>query len=326
MIILFTSIPDGFAAGNFMKKSSIKTIAIIGAGTIGSSWAALFLAYGYDVVVSDPSPDAEANTRRMIDSAWLTLQELGKVQNEANRNNLRFEPELEKALEGVDFVQENAPEREDFKIDLFARMDAILPEHVIISSSSSGLLVSRMQSRCNYPQRCVLGHPFNPPHVIPLVEVVGGERTSEECIQRTMDFYREVGKHPIRLNREIRGHIANRLQAAVWREVMHLVNENIASVQDIDAAMSKGPGLRWALLGPQAVFDLAGGNAGLAHLIDHLQPAMESWMDDLGNPRMTPELRERMIEGALQARNGKSVEELQRYRDDRLVKILKSIS
>lgn len=309
-----------------MKKSSIKTIAIIGAGTIGSSWAALFLAYGYHVVVSDPSPDAEANTRRMIDSAWLTLQELGKVQNEANRNNLRFEPELEKALVDVDFVQENAPEREDFKIDLFARMDAILPEHVIISSSSSGLLVSRMQSRCKYPQRCVLGHPFNPPHVIPLVEVVGGESTSEECIQQTMDFYREVGKHPIRLNREIRGHIANRLQAAVWREVMHLVNENIASVQDIDAAMSKGPGLRWALLGPQAVFDLAGGNAGLAHLIDHLQPAMESWMDDLGNPRMTPELRERMVEGALQARNGKSIEELQRYRDDHLVEILKSIS
>ncbi len=326
MIILFTSIPDVYAAGNFMKKSSIKTIAIIGAGTIGSSWAALFLAYGYHVVVSDPSPDAEATTRRMIDSAWLTLQELGKVQNEANRNNLRFEPELEKALVDVDFVQENAPEREDFKIDLFARMDAILPEHVIISSSSSGLLVSRMQSRCTYPQRCVLGHPFNPPHVIPLVEVVGGEHTSEDCIQRTMDFYREVGKHPIRLNREIRGHIANRLQAAVWREVMHLVNENIASVQDIDAAMSKGPGLRWALLGPQAVFDLAGGNAGLAHLIDHLQPAMESWMDDLGNPRMTPELRERMIEGALQARNGKSIEELQRYRDDRLVEILKSIS
>lgn len=308
-----------------MKNSSIKTIAIIGAGTIGSSWAALFLAYGYHVVVSDPAPDAEQHTQTLIDSAWLTLRELGKVQDESFRHNLRFEPVVEKALEGVDFVQENAPEREDFKIELFARMDAVLPEQVIISSSSSGLLVSRMQSRCRHPQRCVLGHPFNPPHVIPLVEVVGGSRTSEDTIQRAMDFYLAVGKHPIRLNREITGHIANRLQAAVWREVMHLVNENVASVQDIDAAMSKGPGLRWAIFGPQAVFDLAGGRAGLAHLIDHLQPALENWMDDLGNPRMTPELRERMIEGAKQAREGQSFEDLLRYRDSHLIDILRSL-
>ncbi|AFK61921.1 3-hydroxyacyl-CoA dehydrogenase, C-terminal domain-containing protein 3 [Advenella kashmirensis WT001] len=282
-----------------MDNRNIKTIAIIGAGTIGSSWAALFLAHGYHVVVSDPAPDVEANTRTLIDSAWQTLRELGKVKNESFLHNLRFEADLHKALENVDFVQENAPEREDFKISLFAKMDALLPEHVIISSSSSGLLVSRMQSQCRYPQRCVLGHPFNPPHVIPLVEVVGGEQTSEDTIARTLAFYRAVGKHPIRLNKEIAGHIANRLQAAVWREVMHLVNENVASVQDIDAAMSKGPGLRWAIFGPQMVFDLAGGRAGLAHLIDHLQPAIESWMDDLGNPRMTPELRARMV----QARN-----------------------
>ncbi|MGX9934987.1 3-hydroxyacyl-CoA dehydrogenase NAD-binding domain-containing protein [Advenella kashmirensis] len=308
-----------------MDNRNIKTIAIIGAGTIGSSWAALFLAYGYHVVVSDPAPDVEANTRTLIDSAWQTLRELGKVQDESFLDNLRFEADLHKALENVDFVQENAPEREDFKISLFAKMDALLPEHVIISSSSSGLLVSRMQSQCRYPQRCVLGHPFNPPHVIPLVEVVGGEQTSEDTIERTLQFYRAVGKHPIRLNKEIAGHIANRLQAAVWREVMHLVNENVASVQDIDAAMSKGPGLRWAIFGPQMVFDLAGGRAGLAHLIDHLQPAIETWMDDLGNPRMTPELRERMVQGTQQAREDKSFESLLRYRDSHLIDILKSL-
>jgi len=308
-----------------MDNRNIKTIAIIGAGTIGSSWAALFLAHGYHVVVSDPAPDVEANTRTLIDSAWQTLRELGKVKNESFLHNLRFEADLHKALENVDFVQENAPEREDFKISLFAKMDALLPEHVIISSSSSGLLVSRMQSQCRYPQRCVLGHPFNPPHVIPLVEVVGGEQTSEDTIERTLDFYRAVGKHPIRLNKEIAGHIANRLQAAVWREVMHLVNENVASVQDIDAAMSKGPGLRWAIFGPQMVFDLAGGRAGLAHLIDHLQPAIETWMDDLGNPRMTPELRERMVQGTQQARENKSFESLLRYRDSHLIDILKSL-
>ncbi|RZT99649.1 3-hydroxyacyl-CoA dehydrogenase [Advenella incenata] len=308
-----------------MDNRNIKTIAIIGAGTIGSSWAALFLAHGYHVVVSDPAPDVEANTRTLIDSAWQTLRELGKVKNESFLDNLRFESDLNKALENVDFVQENAPEREDFKISLFAKMDAVLPEHVIISSSSSGLLVSRMQSQCRYPQRCVLGHPFNPPHVIPLVEVVGGEQTSEDTIERTLQFYRAIGKHPIRLNKEIAGHIANRLQAAVWREVMHLVNENVASVQDIDAAMSKGPGLRWAIFGPQMVFDLAGGRAGLAHLIDHLQPAIETWMDDLGNPRMTPELRERMVQGTKQAREDKSFESLLRYRDSHLIDILKSL-
>jgi 3-hydroxyacyl-CoA dehydrogenase len=308
-----------------MDNRNIKTIAIIGAGTIGSSWAALFLAHGYHVVVSDPAPDVEANTRTLIDSAWQTLRELGKVKNESFLDNLRFEADLNKALENVDFVQENAPEREDFKISLFAKMDAVLPEHVIISSSSSGLLVSRMQSQCRYPQRCVLGHPFNPPHVIPLVEVVGGEQTSEDTIERTLQFYRAIGKHPIRLNKEIAGHIANRLQAAVWREVMHLVNENVASVQDIDAAMSKGPGLRWAIFGPQMVFDLAGGRAGLAHLIDHLQPAIETWMDDLGNPRMTPELRERMVQGTKQAREDKSFESLLRYRDSHLIDILKSL-
>ncbi len=308
-----------------MDNRNIKTIAVIGAGTIGSSWAALFLAHGYHVVVSDPAPDVEANTRTLIDSAWQTLRELGKVKNESFLDNLRFEADLHKALENVDFVQENAPEREDFKISLFAKMDAVLPEHVIISSSSSGLLVSRMQSQCRYPQRCVLGHPFNPPHVIPLVEVVGGEQTSEDTIERTLQFYRAIGKHPIRLNKEIAGHIANRLQAAVWREVMHLVNENVASVQDIDAAMSKGPGLRWAIFGPQMVFDLAGGRAGLAHLIDHLQPAIETWMDDLGNPRMTPELRERMVQGTKQAREDKSFESLLRYRDSHLIDILKSL-
>ncbi|MHC8946203.1 3-hydroxyacyl-CoA dehydrogenase NAD-binding domain-containing protein [Advenella incenata] len=308
-----------------MDNRNIKTIAIIGAGTIGSSWAALFLAHGYHVVVSDPAPDVEANTRTLIDSAWQTLRELGKVKNESFLDNLRFEADLNKALENVDFVQENAPEREDFKISLFAKMDAVLPEHVIISSSSSGLLVSRMQSQCRYPQRCVLGHPFNPPHVIPLVEVVGGEQTSEDTIERTLQFYRAIGKHPIRLNKEIAGHIANRLQAAVWREVMHLVNENVASVQDIDAAMSKGPGLRWAIFGPQMVFDLAGGRAGLAHLIDHLQPAIETWMDDLGNPRMTPELRECMVQGTKQAREDKSFESLLRYRDSHLIDILKSL-
>ncbi len=308
-----------------MDNRNIKTIAIVGAGTIGSSWAALFLAHGYHVVVSDPAPDVETNTRTLIDSAWQTLRELGKVKNESFLDNLRFETDLHKALENVDFVQENAPEREDFKISLFAKMDAVLPEHVIISSSSSGLLVSRMQSQCRYPQRCVLGHPFNPPHVIPLVEVVGGEQTSEDTIERTLQFYRALGKHPIRLNKEIAGHIANRLQAAVWREVMHLVNENVASAQDIDAAMSMGPGLRWAIFGPQMVFDLAGGRAGLAHLIDHLQPAIETWMDDLGNPRMTPELRERMVQGTQQAREDKSFESLLRYRDRHLIDILKSL-
>lgn len=304
---------------------AIRRVAIVGAGTIGASWAALFLARGLEVVVSDPAPDAESLTRARVQAAWPVLAELGHVLPGASADGLRFEPELEAALAGADFVQENAPEREDFKTSLFARMDAVLPPHVIVASSSSGLIMSRLQSQCRHASRFVIGHPFNPPHLIPLVEVVGGEQTSADTIDRCIAFYRNLGKYPIRLNKEVPGHIANRLQAALWREAIHLAAENVASVADIDAAVSQGPGLRWALFGPHMTFNLGGGAGGLANFMDHLLGPVQTWWDDLGAPNVTPELQQRLIAGVNAEAGTRSIADLVQARDAQLTALLKTL-
>ncbi|MFF7399984.1 3-hydroxyacyl-CoA dehydrogenase NAD-binding domain-containing protein [Achromobacter sp. NPDC008082] len=305
---------------------SIRRVAIVGAGTIGASWAALFLAHGLEVVVSDPAGDAEAQTRARVAAAWPVLKELGRVAGGASSDALRFEPDLAAALADVDFVQENAPEREDFKIDLFARMDAILPPHVIVASSSSGLIMSRLQSRCQHPERFVIGHPFNPPHLIPLVEVVGGDKTSADTIDRSIAFYQAMGKYPIRLNKEVPGHIANRLQAAVWREAIHLAAENVASVADIDAAVSQGPGLRWALFGPHMTFNLGGGAGGLEQFMHHLLGPVQTWWDDLGAPVVTPELQRKLIEGVNAEAGQRSIADLVQTRDAQLTALIKTLN
>lgn len=305
---------------------SIRRVAIVGAGTIGASWAALFLAHGLEVVVSDPASDAEAQTRARVAAAWPVLKELGRVAEGASSDALHFEPDLTAALADVDFVQENAPEREDFKIDLFARMDAILPPHVIVASSSSGLIMSRLQSRCQHPERFVIGHPFNPPHLIPLVEVVGGDKTSADTIDRSIAFYQAMGKYPIRLNKEVPGHIANRLQAAVWREAIHLAAENVASVADIDAAISQGPGLRWALFGPHMTFNLGGGEGGLTQFMHHLLGPVQTWWDDLGAPVVTPELQRKLIEGVNAEAGQRSIADLVQTRDAQLTALIKTLN
>ncbi|MPS81383.1 MAG: 3-hydroxyacyl-CoA dehydrogenase [Achromobacter sp.] len=302
---------------------SIRRVAIVGAGTIGASWAALFLAHGLSVVVSDPAPDAEAQTRARVQAAWPVLKELGRVAEGASFDALVFEPDLARALVDADFVQENAPEREDFKIDLFTRMDALLPAHVIVASSSSGLIMSRLQARCQHPERFVIGHPFNPPHLIPLVEVVGGDKTSSEVIDQSIAFYKAIGKYPIRLNKEVPGHIANRLQAALWREAIHLAAENVASVADIDAAVSQGPGLRWALFGPHMTFNLGGGAGGLANFMDHLLGPVQTWWDDLGAPEMTQELQRKLIEGVAAEAGQRSIADIVHARDAQLTALIK---
>jgi 3-hydroxyacyl-CoA dehydrogenase len=261
-------------------------IAVIGAGTIGASWAAIFLARGHDVSASDPSPNGEAFARRFIDNAWPALQALGLVAAGASPARFSFHATPAAACAGASFVQESGPEREDIKIALFAEMDAALPKDVVIASSSSGLLISRVTTACKHPERCVIGHPFNPPHLIPLVEVVGGDKTSPETIAKAMEFYRALGKHPIHIRKEVRGHVANRLQAALWREAVSLVADGVVSVADADAAIAYGPGLRWALMGPHLTFHLAGGEGGMPHFMSHLGPAVQSWIDDLGNPKL----------------------------------------
>jgi 3-hydroxyacyl-CoA dehydrogenase len=273
-----------------------KRVAVVGTGVIGASWAAYFLAQGLEVACTDPGPGAEERLRDAVARHWPSLEKLGLAPG-ASIAGLSFHAELEAALAGAEFVQENGPEREDLKIDLFRRMDAALPPQVILASSSSGLLMSRVQSACRHPERVLLGHPFNPPHLIPLVEVIGGEKTSAEAVALAMAFYAAIGKKPIHPRKEVKGHIANRLQAALWREAFHLVEQGVATVADIDTAIAHGPGLRWALLGPFVNLHLSGGEGGMRHLLDHLGGPIESWWQDLGAPAMTESLKAKIVAG-----------------------------
>jgi 3-hydroxyacyl-CoA dehydrogenase len=300
-----------------------KRISVIGSGTIGASWAAYFLARGFEVAAYDPAPNGEDFARRFIDNAWPTLEKLKAVQPGADRKRLSFFKDPAAASKGAAFVQESGPEREDLKIELFAAIDGAAPAESVIASSSSGLLISRVTAKCKHPERCVIGHPFNPPHLIPLVEVVGGGKTSPDAVTKAMNFYREIGKHPIHIKKEVRGHAANRLQAALWREAIHLVTEGVVSVADADAAIAYGPGLRWALMGPHLTFHMAGGDGGMKHFMAHLGPALQSWMDELGTPRLDPKTQEAIIDGVTEEVAGRSMDDLRRWRDRKLIEILR---
>ncbi|HYM73567.1 MAG TPA: 3-hydroxyacyl-CoA dehydrogenase NAD-binding domain-containing protein, partial [Stellaceae bacterium] len=274
-----------------MTQPAVNRVAVIGAGTIGASWAAVFLARGLTVRASDPAPGAEEFLHGFIAAAWPSLARLGELPAEPPWAALSFHPDPESALAGAEFVQESAPEREDLKRALLARLDAALDPAIVIASSSSGLLMSRIQLDCRHPERCVIGHPFNPPHLVPLVEVVGGGKTGREAIRTALAFYAAIGKQPIHIRREVAGHVPNRLQAALRREAVHLVAEGVASVADVDTAISAGPGLRWALMGPHLTFHLAGGVGGIAHFLDQFSGPMTDWWETLGNPALTPQLK-----------------------------------
>jgi carnitine 3-dehydrogenase len=300
-----------------------KCVSVIGAGTIGASWAAIFLARGYEVAASDPAPEGEAFARRFIETAWPTLDKLGLVVAGASTKTFSFHRDIAAALKGAAFVQESGPEREDLKIELFAKIDAATPPDVIIATSSSGLLISRVTVKCKHPGRCVIGHPFNPPHLIPLVEVVGSDKTSPQAIEKAMAFYRDSAKHPIHIKKEVKGHVANRLQVALWREAVHLVAEGVVSVADADAAIAYGPGLRWALMGPHLTFHLAGGKGGMQHFMDHLGGPIQGWMDDLGTTRLDPPVRKTIVDGVAEEAGSRSIDDLERWRDRKLIDILK---
>ena len=305
------------------QDTPITRVAVVGTGVIGASWAAWFLAQGLDVDATDPSPGAEARLREAVAQHWPTLERFGLAQG-ASVERLRFHASLEDAVREADFVQENGPERLDFKIDLFRRMDAAAPLHAILASSSSGLTVSGMQSGCAHPERVVLGHPFNPPHLIPLVEVIGGERTSADAVERAMAFYAAIGKRPIHVKREVKGHIANRLQAALWREAFHLVEQGVASVADIDTAISQGPGLRWAVMGPFMNLHLSGGAGGIAHVLAHLGGPIEDWWQDLGSPAMTEALKQQVAAGVAAELGERHESELERTRDTLLLNLIRA--
>jgi len=300
----------------------IRRIAIVGTGLIGAGWAAQYLAKGFDVVASDPAPNAEAALRKFVDDAWGLLTRVGLAEG-ASRDRLQFEPDLRRALRDADLVQENGPERPDFKIKLFADMDDATPVDSLIASSSSGITMDVMQSGCKHPERCVVGHPFNPPHVVPLVEVVGGAKTSQAALEQAMRFYAAIGKKPILLRKALRGHVANRLQAALYREIAYLVQEDVLSVEDADIAVCYGPGLRWGVMGPSLQWHLGGGPGGIHHFMEHLMDGLVGNMEALGHPDMTPALRQTIVDGALSQAGGRPVAELAAWENDVMVGLLK---
>ena len=308
----------------FITHEAVKTIGIVGAGTIGSSWAAWFLARGLKVRLTDPSPATPELVRTYLEGAWPALRQLGVAHEtlEQAESRLSFHASAAEAATGADFVQESAPERAAIKQALLKEIDAVLPPDRVIASSTSGFGVTEMQAEMREPQRLVVGHPFNPPHLIPLVEVVGGGRTSEAAVQWAIAFYNHVGKRAIHVRKEVPGHIANRLQAALWREALHLVQEGVGSVDDVDAAIAYGPGLRWAVMGPHLTFHLAGGKGGMAHFFDHLGPNVEKWWADLGTPLITPELRDLIVGGVDEEIGDRSYEELVEQRDQTLLRVL----
>jgi 3-hydroxyacyl-CoA dehydrogenase len=304
------------------NNKPIRRIAIIGTGVIGASWTALFLAKGLEVIATDVAPSAEASLRHFVKAAWPALERLGLAPG-ASQSRLTFTGDMAAAVQAADFVQENGPERIDFKKKLYRQLDELLPADVIIASSSSGLTMSEIQSDCRlHPERCVIGHPFNPPHLVPLVEIVGGAKTSEATIQRISEFYTGLGKQTIRLRKEVPGHVANRLQAALAREVYHLVAENVVSVTDVDKALSWGPGLRWGIMGQVLLNHLGGGQGGIEHFFEQFTGPMTAWWKVLGSPVLTPELQKKLIDGVHAEAGSRSIDELAAKRDEILLGLL----
>jgi 3-hydroxyacyl-CoA dehydrogenase len=305
-----------------MNDMPIRQIAIIGTGVIGASWTALFLANGLDVIATDIAPDAETSLRRFVKAAWPALERLGLAPG-ASQSRLTFTADLPAAVRAADFVQENGPERIDFKKKLYWQLDELLPPDVIIASSSSGLTMSEIQQGArSHPERCVIGHPFNPPHLVPLVEIVGGAKTSEATIQRASEFYTSLGKQTVRLRKEVPGHVANRLQAALAREVYYLVADDVVSVTDVDKALCWGPGLRWGIMGQVLLNHLGGGQGGIEHFFDQFTGPMTAWWKVLGSPELTPDVRRKLIDGLHAEVGSRSIPELEAQRDEILLGLL----
>jgi 3-hydroxyacyl-CoA dehydrogenase len=240
------------------RTHPVHRVAIVGTGTIGASRATHYLARGFDVVATDPATGAEGRLRAHVDAAWPAAATLG-LSDGASPDRLQFVGDLRKAVVGADFVQENGPERLDLKVQMFADIDDATSDDVLIASSSSGITMSEIQSGCRDPERTLIGHPFNPPHIIPLVEVVGRKRTAPATIEAAMSFYASIGKRPVHLKKELPGHVANRFQAALYREVVYMIEQGVLDVADADDAVSWGPGLRWGVMGPNLLWHLGGG-------------------------------------------------------------------
>ena len=300
-----------------VSADEVDQVAVVGAGTIGASWAACFLAHGLDVMVVDPVRE-QADLRRAIDAMWPALERLGLAQD-ADASRMKFSKTIDDGLAAAQFVQESVPERLPLKHETLRALEEVIGPAVIVSSSTTAMLPSDIQAAARHPQRVLVGHPFNPPHLIPLVEVVGGTQTAPQTLAWAMEFYQAVGKTPVLMKKEAFGHIANRLTAALFREAVHLVAEGITTVEDIDEVITQGPGLRWALQGPFTTYHLAGGSGGIAHYMQHLGPTQEARWRTLGNPRLDEELSARIVQSVEEMLAQTSLAQLAKLRDDGLL-------
>ena len=307
-----------------VEPDQVRRVSVVGAGVIGGGWALHYLRMGLDVDVYDPSPRAEADLLRMLEVTWPLLERVG-LRLGASPDRLRVHAGLADAVGDADMVQESSPEDSTLKRAVLAAIDEAAPPDAVIASSTSGFAMTMLQADCARPERCVVGHPFNPPYLVPLVEVVGGERTDPAVVDWLVAFYAAMGKRPLRLSRELPGFVGNRLQEAMWREALHMVAAGEATVEEIDEAIAYGPGLRWAQMGPCLTFHLAGGSAGMEHMLDHFGAALLEPWTRLAAPPLTGQLRDRMISGCLREAGGRPVAELERLRDEFLAELLQLV-
>lgn len=304
------------------SPEAVRRVTCIGAGPIGGGWAAHFLAQGYEVTSYLHDASEQDALQRLLKTAWASVEEIGLAKG-ASLDNFNWTTDLKEATENAEFIQESAPEVLELKQELYQKLGEIVDPQVVIASSTSGLSMTDIQARCSTPERTIVGHPFNPPYLLPLVEMIGGEKTTARTVEWTVEFYKVAGKAPLVMNKEVPGFIATRLQEAIWREALHMVANGEATVEQIDQAVVNGPGPRWALMGPCEIFHVGGGEGGMAYCLDQFGPALKLPWTRLVAPELTPELRKAMIDGCVQMTKGQDFATLSRKMNAGLVEIAK---
>ncbi len=304
------------------SPEAVRRVTCIGAGPIGGGWAAHFLAQGYEVTSYLHDASEQDALQRLLKTAWASVEEIGLAKG-ASLDNFNWTTDLKEATENAEFIQESAPEVLELKQDLYQKLGEIVDPQVVIASSTSGLSMTDIQARCSTPERTIVGHPFNPPYLLPLVEMIGGEKTTARTVDWTVEFYKVAGKAPLVMNKEVPGFIATRLQEAIWREALHMVANGEATVEQIDQAVVNGPGPRWALMGPCEIFHIGGGEGGMAYCLDQFGPALKLPWTRLVAPELTPELRKAMVDGCVKMTKGQDFATLSRKMNAGLVEIAK---
>ncbi|SEN38079.1 carnitine 3-dehydrogenase [Mesobacillus persicus] len=305
---------------NHMIKES-KKLAVIGTGVIGNGWIARFLAKGHDVVAFDPAPGAEERTREMLKKAWPSLEQTGLADG-ASTERLTFVDTLEEAVVDAYLIQENVPERLELKQNVLASIDQYANPNALIGSSTSGIMPTTLQEGLKHPERVFVAHPFNPVYLLPLVELVAGQAKDAKVMDEARTFYESIEMKPLVIQKEIEGHVADRLMEALWREALHLVNDGIATTEEVDAAIIYGAGLRWAQMGPFLTFHLAGGDQGMRHMLEQFGPALKLPWTKLVAPELTDDLKEKVISGCETHAGETTISELEQKRNEFLVKLL----